>query len=181
MGFSHHSMILSCLFLIQNMAFATNDWATYCQEKNGTVTPMVATYSTQNGTLEGTSLPFCVFKKDNGQLTIGLQAFASLKPSIAATYMKTLPEIDENSPLFQGTAQNPAYNVCQHLGGTAIGFAVSGGFQETNGNASDVCTFGDGSMVSAWTLIYMANHREGYDEVKANVRAEPLLFPVPNP
>ena len=105
----------------------------------------------------------------------GLRRFASEEPSIAATYIKILPEIDSHSTLWKGSLMNPSYNVCKNLGGTAIAFVASGGFANVLGQ-TDACVFGDGSMVSAWSLIYMANHREGYDLIKEKVRATPLAI-----
>lgn len=157
----------------------------YCVSKSGTLTPMTAWFETSKGPIAGLTERFCTFERDNGYLVIGLSAFASDQPNIAATYMKTLPEIKEGSDLFAKDEPskmkpgalglpNPSYNVCKKLGGTAINFKFHGNFRPKNGGDSDICTFGDGSMVSAWTLIYMANHRAGYDEVKNYVKSQPL-------
>ena len=79
--------------------------------------------------------------------------------------------------MWKGSYANPAWNVCKNLGGAESGFAVPSSYTDDLGQ-SDICVFGDGSMVSAWSLIYMANHREGYDAVKAEVRAEPLFSKI---
>lgn len=160
--------------------------ASYCVSKGGTITPMTAWFDTNQGMIEGVTEQFCTFERDNGYLVIGLMAFASDKATIAATYMKLLPEIQAGSALLGNTHSNhrslnlpnPSFAVCQKLGGTSINYKFHGSFKPVNGGQADVCTFGDGSMVSGWTLIYMANHRPGYDEVKQNVRAQPLPLPA---
>ncbi len=155
-----------------------DDYNIYCSQAGGRVEEMAVTFSTSSGDVTGPSRSFCMFTPDNGLIAIGLESFSSMTPSIAATYMKMLPEIDGDSPLFKGHAQNPSYNVCKNLGGALVGFVVNGGFSDANGS-SDICVFGDGSMVSSWSLIYMANHRAGYDEVKNHVNAEPLNIRFP--
>jgi len=149
--------------------------ADYCVQSGGTVEIMPAEFTTANGLTIGHSKSFCTFTADNGFIVIGLETFASDKPSIAATYIKTLAEIDSTSSLLDGKATNPSYNVCKNLNGTMIGFVVNGSFTNASG-ASDICVFGDGSMVSAWSLIYMANHRSGYEEIKQQVQAEPIVI-----
>ncbi len=147
--------------------------AAYCVQSGGSVELMPAEFMTHNGRVLGQSKSFCTFSADNGFIAIGLETFASPKPSIAATYIKTLAEIDENSDLWKGTSANPSYKVCKNLNGTMIGFGFNGSFTNALG-AADICVFGDGSMVSAWSLIYMANHRDGYDAIKQQVRAAPM-------
>lgn len=153
------------------------DDAQYCQQVGGIVEEMPMVYSTLSGTFYGIERSFCIFHVDNGMLAIGLSSFSSEKPSIAATYMKILPEIDTSSDLWKGSYTNPSWNVCKNLGGSESGFAVPSSYTDDLG-ATDICVFGDGSMVSAWTLIYMANHRDGYDAIKAEVRAEPLFLKI---
>lgn len=159
-------------------ASASDALAEYCLAKGGTLTPMTAWFETEKGSVEGFTEQFCTFERDRGHIVIGLSAFAAEQPNIAATYMKNLPEITEKSTLMAGGAGNPSYNVCKNLGGTAIGFKFPGTFKPKDGGDSDVCVFGDGSMVSAWSLIYMANHRAGYDEIKGYVKSEPLAIPM---
>ncbi len=167
------------LIMTVTLAYAgVEDYAAYCNQKGGRVMPMTTWYSGPAGTTSGWTQSFCSFERDKGFIVIGLETFASPKPNIAATYMKTLPEINEKSPLFQGAAHNPSYNVCQNLGGTAINYKQNGSFRADGGDESDICVFGDGSMVSAWSLIYMANHRQGYDEVKNSANADPLPLTI---
>lgn len=145
----------------------------YCIQSGGQVEAMQAEFSTPHGMVYGLTKQFCEFHVDHGTLSIGLETFASIQPNIAATYAKTLAPLDKNSPLWKGDAGNPSFNVCKNLGGASIGSFSSGGFANTLGQ-SDICVFGDASMISAWTLIYMANHRNGYDEIKNLIRSTPL-------
>lgn len=162
--------------------------AEYCVAKGGTVTPMTVWFDTQRGQVEGFTNLFCMFERDHGQIAIGLTAFASEHPNIAATYMKSLPEIKMGSDDMPNKGKssgdtsglrlaNPSYAVCKNLGGTAINYKFHGNFRPKEGGDSDICVFGDGSMVSTWSLIYMTNHRNGYDEVKGYVKSEPLPLP----
>lgn len=145
----------------------------YCTKSGGVVENLTVRFSTPQGEVIGNSRKFCTFYIDKGVLQIGLETFASKNSSIAANYIKTLPEITEDSTLFQGSYTNPSHNFCKNLGGTMVSFVLTGSFSNTLGQ-SDICVFGDGSMVSGWSLIYMANHREGYDAIKNKVKAKPL-------
>lgn len=146
----------------------------YCEDKGGLVEMMPAEYQTAHGVRTGMAQPFCTFQINGGFIAIGLSSFASKKPSIAASFIQTLAPIAKDSPLWRGKYANPGTNVCKNLGGANIGFNVpSGGFKNKLGQ-SDICVFGDGSMVSSWSLIYMANGREGYGKVKKAVRALPM-------
>lgn len=154
-------------------------WAEDCQKAGGEVVEMAATFDTSSGRVTGYQSSFCQFYADGGIVVIGLETFSSYKPSIAATFIKELGEISDSSSLWTGTEKNPSHNVCRNLNGTMIGFVSSGGFSNARGQ-SDICVFGDGSMVSAWSLIYMANHRAGYDAIKEQVKASPLNIPIPS-
>lgn len=145
--------------------------AAYCIDHGGKVETMVAKYGND---VNGFEKQFCTFAKDNGFIAVGLDAYASEKPNMAATYIQKLGAIDDSSALWDGNYTNPSMNVCHNLGGSSITYnVVSGGFTNNLG-ASDICTFGDGSMVSAWSLIYMENGRTDYDQVKSTVRSEPI-------
>jgi len=145
----------------------------YCTENGGLVEEMSPEFNTSRGRVKGIKHKFCTFYINQGILQIGLDTFANHNPSIAASYIKTLPEIIDDSILFKGNYDNPSHNVCKNLGGTMIGFILPGSFTNSLGE-SDICVFGDGSMVSGWSLIYMANHRDGYDEIKNKVKSVPL-------
>ena len=164
---------LFALTLCSLPLWAKDNVASYCRETGGKVERMPAMFSSPVGRVEGVSRLFCTFTPSNGFLVMGLESFASSVPNVAASYAKTLPELADDSPLLQGQYSNPSLNVCKNLGGASISFVANGGFSNALGE-SDVCVFGDGSMISAWSLIYMANHREGYDAIKAAVRSEPL-------
>ncbi len=157
----------------QLKAAASDEYAAYCTQSGGTVTELVAIFSGAQGHVEGYKKYFCQFTPVQGTLNIGLETFASNKPNIAASYCKNLDEIKPDSALLRGPYTNPSHNVCLNLGGTMIGYAASGSFGDASGE-SDICVFGDGSMVSGWSLIYMANHREGYDAVKNRIYSQPL-------
>ena len=163
----------------------TDPLSDYCVAKGGMVTPMTAWFETNTGPVAGLTEKFCTFERDKGYIVIGLSAFASEQSNIAATYMKTLPEFKEDSDLMRDKSKpagqssgfgmpNPSYAVCQNLGGTAITYKFHGSFRPQQGGDVDICVFGDGSMVSAWSLIYMANHRAGYDEVNSYVKSQPI-------
>ncbi|MDP3562151.1 MAG: hypothetical protein Q8R83_08250 [Legionellaceae bacterium] len=167
-------------FLIPSIAWSQVEIdRVYCSQSGGTVEKMAVEYNTSSGFVTGNSRQFCLFTADNGLIVIGLESFAANTPSIAATYMKKLPEIADDSGLFKGVYSNPSFNVCKNLGGAMVGFVLGGDFTDSHGQ-SDICVFGDGSMVSAWSLIYMANHRQGYDEIKNKVKAIPLDINMPN-
>lgn len=150
----------------------------YCRLSGGTAEEMTAKLATHSGWMTGLTKSFCNFKLPHGFVSIGLETFATEEPNIAATYMKILPEISADSPLWRGSSSIPSYNVCKNLGGAVIGFVTDGGFADDIGQL-DMCIFGDDSMVSGWTLIYMANHNEGYEEIKQKVKATPLDIDLP--
>ena len=178
--------LIATLFVLSStMAFETNadtpltdEASNYCTQAGGAVEAMPAMFSTASGGVTGLTHHFCTFHIDNGFIVIGLETFSSTSPSIAATYMKMLPEITKASTLLKGKYSNPSFNACLNLGGTTLGFVSGGGFTNALGE-SDVCVFGDGSMVSAWSLIYMANHRDGYDQIKNQVKADPMAIVIP--
>lgn len=58
-------------------------------------------------------------------------------------------------------------------------YCVDGGGFANRLGQSDICVLGDGSMVSGWSLIYMASHREGYGDIKNKVKANPLNIYTP--
>jgi hypothetical protein len=169
-------MALFLVNLIFSIGYAhdvDNELSSYCIQSGGQVEMMQAEFSTWHGKVGGLTKQFCRFRVDNGTLSIGLETFSSTHANIAATYAKTLAPLDEHSPLWTGHAGNPSLNVCQNLGGSSIGFFSNGGFASALGQ-SDICVFGDASMISAWSLIYIANHRNGYDHIKDLIRAVPL-------
>lgn len=167
--------IITASSLIPSVLYAETsaELRLYCTQYGGFVEDLSVQFNTRKGEITGVTRKFCLFYVDQGILTIGLETFAASTPSIAANYIKTLPEIGDESPLLKGPYSNPSHNVCKNLGGAMVGFVLPGDFTHSQGQ-SDICVFGDSSMVSSWSLIYMANHREGYDEIKNQVKAEPL-------
>lgn len=170
--------VLSC-FSMNAFANMHPEYDEYCTQSGGQVEWMPAEFLVNGTTVIGQSKSFCNFYLPDAFVSIGLETFSSPHPSIAATLMKSLKEIDANSPLMKGDHPNPSHNVCKNLGGATIGFVADGGFANHLGQ-SDICVFGDGSMVSGWSLMYMANHREGYDEIKNQVKADPINIHIPN-
>jgi hypothetical protein len=166
-------LLISLSFSAVHADGLDDELSSYCIQSGGHVEAMQAEFSTRHGMVAGLTKQFCQFRVDNGTLSIGLETFSSMQANIAATYAKTLGPLDENSPLWDGHAGNPSLNVCKNLGGSSIGFFSNGGFANALGQ-SDICVFGDASMISAWSLIYIANHRNGYDHIKDLIRSVPL-------
>jgi hypothetical protein len=163
-----------CSFAL-GLGLSWNMWAdNTCEELGGKVTPMPMVFmSAQGENIQGFTKKFCLFEINQGIAVIGLGSMNSKKVNIAASYVKTLHPIDYNSPLWEGSASNPSHNVCHNLGGTTAQNVTLGAFKSENGEY-DICVFGDGSMISAWTLIYIANQREGYDLIKNNIPSQAL-------
>lgn len=161
-----------------DIAHANND-ELYCESAGGQVEKMQTQFITNSGQQLGFKKKFCTFRGDNYFASVGLKTFASKKPNLAATYIQELKSLEQGSPLFEGIYSNPSTNVCHNLGGTTITHITSGGFANDLGQ-SDICVFGDGSMVSGWTLIYIANEREGYDVIKNQINSESLSIKIPS-
>jgi hypothetical protein len=171
--------MLKIRYFLTLLCLSSTIWAdNTCTSIGGKVEPMEMIYNTSQGSIKGFIKKFCVFTIDNGYAVIGLSSMNSSKPNIAASYVKTLGNINESSPLWLGDDSNPSHNVCKNLGGTVSLFAAPGSFTSTLGE-NDVCVFGDGSMISGWTLIYIANERDGYHLIKDNISspALPLFHP----
>lgn len=149
-----------------------------CTDIGGKITPMNIIYQTGQGKVTGFKQKFCTFTIDNGLAAIGLKSMNSKHSNIAASYVLTLEPFDNSSPLWEGQAQNPSHNVCHNLGGTNVQPVAPGSFTTEEGE-NDICVFGDGSMISGWTLIYIANQREGFNLIKDNIpsKALPLFHP----
>ncbi len=169
---------VTCMSAVSAYADKMDDYAAYCSASGGVVEEMSAEISTGSGLVNGQSKMFCNFNLETAFISIGLETFSAEEPSIAATFIKKIDELTNDSPLWKGQYSNPSSNVCKNLGGASIGFVANGGFANHLGQ-SDICVFGDGSMVSGWSLIYMANHRQGYDDIKNKVKALPLNIAIP--
>lgn len=144
-----------------------------CHQLGGEIKILEARFATHQGIMVGFKRHFCELRIDNGILNIGLTTLESKKPNLAASLVKTLQTIDDNSPLFAGPYSNPSHNVCKNLGGSFIQMLAYGSFSDNSGDY-DICVFGDGSMISSWSLIYIANNRQGYDIVKNSIPSATL-------
>ncbi|MGJ3502215.1 hypothetical protein PsalN5692_03845 (plasmid) [Piscirickettsia salmonis] len=151
----------------------------YCQSKGGTPITMQAQFDTHSGYVNGFKHRFCEFNIDGNLAVIGLKTLSSTEPNIAATYTKKLPAIGD---IKHGKYANPSLTVCKRLHGSEITFAViDGGFADNNGQ-SDICVFGDGSMISAWTLMYSSRSqypKYGYSKIKDSINSTPMAIDMP--
>ena len=141
---------------------------THCQQLNGQLVNVTASY---HGQPIGFRKVICQLKINNDIAQIGINSIESKKPNIAATLAKTLKPIDSQSSLLKGNYSNPSHNLCRNLGGSFIGFSADGVFTNLQGE-SDMCVFGDGSMISGWTLIHIANERPGYEVLKNTIPSQ---------
>lgn len=166
-------MIKKIALILLSLTICSAHAENTCQKIGGKIEKMQMKFSTPQGILKGFTKKFCSFEIDNGYATLGLQSMNSKKTNIAASYIINLAPIDNNSILWKGADSNPAHNVCKNLGGSYAQMVSNGSFSSELGD-SDICVFGDGSMVSAWTLIYIANGREGYHLIKDNIPSQAL-------
>ena len=177
-GLIKKSCILSCVLGMGfSQSISANAYDAHCINAGGQVEKMPAQWTTSTGVQLGFEKKFCTFRGEHYFATVGLETFSSASPNLAATYIKKLPQLKKDSSLYQGKHPNPSTNVCQNLGGTTITHVTNGGFVNELGQG-DICVFGDGSMVSGWTLIYIANERTGYDNIREQIRSEPLNIPI---
>ncbi len=152
-----------------------SDLENYCRKKGGVPVIRQAQIDTHTGFVNGLDHKFCEFHVNKTLAIIGLKTFASELPSIAATYTKKLPPIG----VIKNTKYaNPSLDVCERLHGSSISL---GGFAGKFGQA-DICVFGDGSMISGWTLIYSTRSpypKYGYSFVKENIRSKAMAIDMP--
>lgn len=149
----------------------------YCKSSGGKIIKAVAQFDTHTGWVNGVTKEFCQYLDKEGNLAmVGLETL-SIEPTLAATYtQKVIVEKGKGFPM--APYSNPSFNVCNRLHGAEIGFAVfSGGFADQHGQ-SDICVFGDGSSISAWTLIYAAGGQRA--DIKNLMRSEPLNIEIPD-
>ena len=154
--------LITALLLCSTFAFADNTELNtaqdYCASKGGEKISSVSIYDVGNRQ-QGVTKTLCQFKTGPDKKVLAYVALDTLRteqPTIATTYMKKLV-IDKTKNLPSKPFFNPSLNVCQRLGGGSIAFVVgSGGFVDKNKNELDICVFGDGSSISAWSLIYLA-------------------------
>lgn len=124
-----------------------------CIHSGGKVYEMVAKYDTHDGWIEGISKKFCQISLTSRPLSLfGIEIFSSKKPNFAATYLKSM--VIDPSKQIPGPYGRQNMNLCHQLRGAMITFVANGGYDQDGLN--DLCFFGDGSSVSAWTLYYFS-------------------------
>lgn len=174
------SLLAACNSGSTTSGTAVDPNETYCVASGGTVVSMTAEFDTYDGQVNGITKKFCQKISGNPEWKnvayVGLETL-STQPTIAATYIKKLV-LTESSIIPTSPYANPSLNVCEALHGSEIGFSVLGGGFTDNLGQSDICIFGDGSSISAWTLIYA-----GYDvrnDVESMIRSIPLNIDIPS-
>ncbi|MDQ5921323.1 MAG: hypothetical protein QG673_1381 [Pseudomonadota bacterium] len=154
--------------------------AKYCETPRGglpagKVVNMVAKFSASNGTVEGITKQFCQYEFKGNLAVVGLETL-STKPTLAATYA-LLEKADPDKPFPERPYSNPSLNACRTLHGSEIVFAVpSGGYTDDIGEA-DICMFGDGSSISAWTILYMSTGSR--QDMRKHIRSKPMNIDIP--
>ena len=162
--------------LISSYAYSSSleENAVFCQKQGGTIDTMVATYGSGPGTETGLSKKFCRIVSSGGNTThISLEAL-STEANLVTTIASKLT-------LYKSLDTDVILNsMCSDLNGATIGmYSNQGGFVDDSGY-SNICVFGDGSAISAWTIYYMA--RGLNDDIKNMLtsRSTPLNVSVPN-
>jgi hypothetical protein len=149
----------------------------YCKQNGGQVIEMTAQFDTYVGYVNGNKRKFCRVLNSDGNLGyIGLDTFGANLPSLGATYSKSI--VLDPSKIISGPFPVNNLNLCYALGGSNLSYyLIDSGFSDEYGQA-DICIFGDGSSVAAWTLLYMGI---GYRlDIKNNIVANSLSIPLPN-
>ncbi len=161
-----------CLFISFISLSAAGETENWCESHGGKVVKMVFQIDNQKGNYEF----FCQIKKDSNVGLIGLHSFGSKKFTIASTYAKK-HSIASNEKI-EGPYYRADYNLCLKLGGSCAGYNYSGGYSDVSGGGvSDMCVFGDGSMISTWTLLYIVTGQR--DDIKNNIRSNTYAIPIP--
>lgn len=150
----------------------------YCEATGGKIVTLQAQFDTHSGYINGLSKEFCQYISKKNIAVVGLETLSKTS-NIAATLTQNL-KIDDNKPLPTKPYNNPSLNVCQLLHGTQIAYlVVDGGFADNNGQY-DICVFGDGSSISAWTLIYAAAGIRKDIKSLIQSRSKPLEIDIPD-
>jgi len=168
-------IIISCLIIIQTTLCNDEEYEKYCLEKGGIISTKIAGFDTHIGYVAGLTMKFCQIDLNGNLAMIGLETFASTKPSLVSTYAKALV-IDPEGRI-KGPFSQPATNLCFSLGGSTINFFVNGGFRDELGYAG-ICFFGDGSHISGWTLLYAAYGSR--PDIKNGIQGEVLNINIPS-
>ena len=103
----------------------------------------------------------CEITNGTNQGTVGYDTLLSTRSSIAATYL--LKGFDTKA-LFANihSVGNPSYDICKELGGVG----------------ASPCIFRDGSMASAWTMMYVSDNPT-FLGIRKNIRSKPLPVKLP--
>ena len=168
--------------------------ATDCSLLNGRVVTLTPTYFTTNGDFTlGIAKEFCVVSKNSTVGIFGLDTISN-ESSIAATYVKLAKIVlNEGSNLPTKPYSNPSINVCKSMGGTTVDYTdpkrqvngYIGSVLPKQPDYQDICTFGDGSSISGWTLIYSSIINGGVPDpahqyIINSIKSKPLPINAPN-
>jgi hypothetical protein len=123
---------------------------------------------------------FCKIDVNGTQVVIGLENVDPKVPTIAATMLKTARAVD---PAKVRTHGNPATAICQGYGGADAAFVAFSLFFTDAGGAADMCVFGDGSKISAWSLAYAGTAQEdaGFQAIRDAVTDQQVFLGVKPP
>ena len=152
-----------------------DEYEKYCIDKGGIISTKTAGYDTRIGYVDGITMKFCQIELDKNLAMIGIETFASTKPSLVSTYINKL--VINPSGRIKGPYSQAATNLCYSLGGSTINFNLNGGFYDEIGFAG-ICFFGDGSHISGWTLLYAAYGSR--PDIKDGIRGEVLNINIPS-
>ena len=169
----YHLLLVSCLC---SLIIADDPLETYCTQNGGIVINMIAYFDTKLGMVKGLQKKFCRILFSGNLGYIGLETLGSDSPSLAGTYSKSL--VIDPSKIIKGPFSNSNLNLCYSLGGGNIVYYLKdGGFTDEYGQI-DICIFGDGSSVAAWTLFYMGIGKRL--DIKNAIVGSPLNIALPN-
>ena len=134
----------------------------YCESSfNGKVVQVqMVSNARQPNAQYGLVHDFCKIDVNGTQVVLGLENVDPKVPTIAATMLKTASAVD---PAKLQTHGNPATAICRGYGGADASFVAFSLFFTDAVGAYDMCVFGDGSMVSAWSLAYVGSSQEDTD------------------
>ncbi len=174
---------LSCLawvivafLIIPKNVYADNPdnpavWANTCTSNGGKILSLAIQFDHQK--VSGLTRDFCEF---NSNTIVGLEVLSKSTPTLAATFVQEL-YISPIKPI-PAPSGNPAYDVCLELSGTmSINNDATSGYYVPGGQMS-MCVFGDGSMLDAQSLLYLASGSE--PDAKALITSTPLPIVIPD-
>ncbi len=178
-------VLLNILLACSSLVYADNDVSSNpktCEQAGGKVIELRPLYEAHTGIVYGAPKEFCQFnnlRKGGLNEIMGLDAFEATTPNFAETFVKKL-KILPLQKLPTKPFNDPALNVCLELGGSEVEFTIPEGAFVNNMNAQmDMCVFGDGSSISAWSLAYAARFPL-LSKLRNNHNSEPLDISIPN-